>query len=279
MKNAPASGLLGDTSARDYSSKLRRFSEFAAPELRQCIGQLDLRPGMRVLDAGCGTGAALRWLWDRVQPGGEVVGIDLATAHVAAARAAAPAGVTVLQADLLRAPLAAKSFDLVWCVNTINHVRDRLWGVQTLATLLRPSGRIALGQSCLVPDMVFAWDARLERVVTEAVRQYYRDRYQLNERDLTSVRALVGVLRAAKLQNVRARTVMMERLSPLSEQDEAYLNETVFRDTWGARLRPYMVAADYEELTDLCDPQSPRFALKRPDFHFLQSFTLVVGEV
>jgi hypothetical protein len=29
----------------------------------------------------------------------------------------------------------------------------------------------------------------------------------------------------------------------------------------------------------LCDPQHPQFALRRPDFHFLQSFTLVTGEV
>jgi hypothetical protein len=45
----------------------------------------------------------------------------------------------------------------------------------------------------------------------------------------------------------------------------------------GERLRPYLPATDYQELTELCDPQHPRLALVRPDFHFLQTFTLAIG--
>jgi hypothetical protein len=29
----------------------------------------------------------------------------------------------------------------------------------------------------------------------------------------------------------------------------------------------------------VCDPQHSSYALRRPDFHFLQSFTLVMGEI
>jgi hypothetical protein len=169
--------------------------------------------------------------------------------------------------------------DFIWCVNTINHLRDPIQGVIKLSTSLRPRGRIALGQSSLLPDMYFAWDSRLERVANEAVRQYYRDRYSLDERDLTSVRAIVGVLRAANLRNVAARTVLIERMSPLDAVTERYLLHTIFRDTWGERLRPYLSHEDYAELERVCDSQHPQFALRRSDFHFLQSFTLVTGEV
>lgn len=275
-----ASGLLGDTAARDYSRKLKLFNAFAAPELRQAIASLSLRPGMRVLDAGCGTGEALAWLAAEVAPEGTVVGIDLAAPHVAAARAITPEDrALVLQANLIDAPLAPASFDLAWSVNVINHLRSPLAGVEALIALLRPGGRIALGQSSLLPDMYFAWDSRLERLVNEAVRQYYRDRYQLDERDLTAVRAIAGLLRNAGLRNVQARTYMIERISPVRPEDEDYLVEAIFRGTWGPRLQPYLLEADYEELVRLCDPQHPGFALRRADFHFLQSFTLVVGEL
>lgn len=127
--------------------------------------------------------------------------------------------------------------------------------------------------------MFFAWDSRLERVTNEAVRSYYRDRYSLDERDLTSVRAIVGVLRRANLQNVTARTVLIERVSPVDAATKCYLLETVFRDTWGERLRPYLSDGDYAQLSRVCDPLHSQFALRRPDFHFLQSFTLVTGEI
>jgi SAM-dependent methyltransferase len=276
---ASSSGLLGDTPLRDYSCKLSQFNSFAKPELRALIASVGLRPGMRILDAGCGTGEALPWLLDEVKPSGSVVGIDLAAAHVDAARVYASANIEVLQGNLLTAQLAPASLDFVWCANTINHFRDPIQGVIKLTTLLRSRGRIALGQSSLLPDMVFAWDSRLERVTNEAVRQYYRDRYSLDERDLSSVRAIVGVLRAANLRHVAARTVLIERVSPVDAATERYLLDTIFRDTWGERLRAYLADDDYAELVRVCDPQHPHFALRRPDFHFLQSFTLVMGEV
>ncbi len=272
-------GLLGDTAARDYARKLELFNAFAAPEIRLAIASLTLEPGMRVLDAGCGTGEALGWLSAAVQPGGTVVGIDLSTAHVTAALANAPEGALVIQGDLQNVPLATASFDAIWSSNTFNHLRDRLAGVKAVSSLLRPGGRIALAQSALLPDMVFAWDSRLERLTDEAVRRYYRDRYGLEERDLADVRAIVGLLRSAGLCRVTARTVVIERVMPLRPQDEDYLLEAIFQKTWGTRLKPYLAEDDYEELSRLCDPQHPEFALRRPDFHFLQTFTLVVGEV
>ncbi len=274
------SGLLGDTVARDYAAKLQRFNAFAAPELRRAIASLGLRPGMRVIDVGCGTGEALAWFATDVGAEGVVVGMDLSAAHVAAAQTPAHAcGALAIQADLLHAPMARESFDLAWSVNVVNHLHDPLAGIAAMTALLRPGGRVALGQSSFLPDMYFAWDARLERLVNEAVRQYYRDRYGLDERDLAAVRATVGLLRRAGLKNVRAHTFMIERLSPLRQDDERYLVETLFRDTWGERLRPYLPDDDYDALMRLCDPAHADFALRRLDFHFLQSFTLAVGEI
>lgn len=273
-------GLLGDTATRDYADKLRLFNAFAAPELRQAVASLALTPGMRVLDAGCGTGEALGWLADEVGPTGTVIGMDLATPHVRAAHsAAAESRSLLLQGNILAPPMAPASVDLVWSVNVINHLRSPVDGLRTLMALVRNGGRVALGQSSLLPDMYFAWDSRLERLVNEAVRQYYRDRYQLDERDLTSIRAIAGLLRQAGLRDVHVRTFMIERIAPLRREDESYLLSAIFRGTWGARLQPYLSSDDYEEVMRLSDPSHADYALRRDDFHFLQSFTLAVGVV
>jgi SAM-dependent methyltransferase len=271
-------GRLGDTPQRDYSQKLRLFNALAEPELRTAIDSLRLEPGMRVLDAGCGTGETLGWLAAAVAPDGLAVGLDLSASHLGAARAARPHEALLLQADVLKAPLVGASFDLVWSVNTVHHLENPLAGARILAALLRCGGRLALGQSSLLPEMYFAWDARLERVTTEAVRAYYRDRYRISEYELTAVRGLVGLLHDSGLSKIRLRTFTIERCAPLDPPAQAWLLEAIFRGTWGERLRPYLAPADHEELTQLCDPQDLRFALRRPDFHFLQTFTLAVGE-
>lgn len=270
-------GLLGDTATRDYSRKLQLFNSFAEPELRQAIGGLGPMRGARVLDCGCGTGDAVRWLTEAAGPDGRVIGMDLATAHVSAACRSASG--RIVQADLCRPPFAARNFDLIWAVNTLNHLPDPPAGLRALAAVTRSGGRIAVGQSSLLPDMFFAWDSRLERLTTEAVRAYYRDRYGVTEDELSGIRSLVGLLRGAELLDVQARTLIIERVSPLPAATQAYLIESVFRGTWGDRLRPYLPSADYESLTQLCDPDHPRFALHRTDFHFLQTFTLVTGTV
>lgn len=272
-------GLLGDTPERDYSRKLQLFNAFAEPELRLAAAGLALAPGMRVLDAGCGTGEALKWLHDAVRPTGSVVGMDLSAAHVRVARAAALDSVQVLQEDLTRPTLAPGSFDLIWSVNTINHVRDPPAGLNILAGLLRPGGRIAIGQSSLLPDLHFAWDSRLERLTNEAVHRYYEARYGLTESELRKVRNLLGWMQQAGLTHITARTSIIERTAPLRPADEAYLLEAIYRGTWGERLRPYLASEDYAELCRLCDPTHPSFALHRSDFHFIQTFTLITGDV
>lgn len=271
--------MLGDTARRDYSHKLQRFNAFAEAELRQAVADLTLTAGMRILDAGCGTGEALAWLHEAVGATGFVTGVELAAAHVTVSRRSARPGIGLVQGDLTKTCFLPASFDPVWSVNTINHVRDPVSAIQALAALLRPGGRVAVGQSSLLPDMFFAWDSELERAVNDAVRRYYLDRYELVPEDLKGVRALVGWARAAGLRRTRVRTYLIERTAPLSAPCEKYLVDTIFRGTWGARLSPYLSPKQYESLRRLCDPGHAEFALRRPDFHFLQTFTLVTAEV
>jgi ubiquinone/menaquinone biosynthesis C-methylase UbiE len=271
-------GLLGDTAARDYARKLRLFNAFAAPELSQAAASLELRDGMSLLDVGCGTGETLLRLRDAAGPGAEIIGIDLSAAHVQAARETVGDSITVLQADVMTVPLPPASLDLIWSANTLNHVRDPVAVLRQLTHLLRARGRIAIGQSALLPELYFAWDSRLERLACEAVRRYYEDRYDLGEHGLDSARNLLGWMQRAALRNLAVRTLVIERTAPLRQADREYLLEVIFKGTWGERLRPYLAPADFEALQRLCGPDNAEFALRRPDFHFIQTFTLVVGE-
>lgn len=276
----PSSGLLGDTPTRAYGNKLELFNRFAEPEIRTLIGTLAPRRGARVLDAGCGVGLVSAWFSEHVGPSGLVVGCDLSGPHLQLARdqpVLTGHQLGFVQCDIATPPFRDGSFDLIWCANTINHLTDPVAGIRRLAATLRPAGRLALVQSGFLPDMFFAWDERLERAVTSAVRRYYRDKYGFDERDVTAMRGLVGLAQRAGLAQVTAQTVVIERTSPLSTADRDYLLHAVFNGYWGDRLRPYLDEADWLTVQHLCDPESPDFCLDRPDVHHVQTLTMIVG--
>lgn len=59
---------------------------FIRPVRARAVELMQIRPGARVLDAGCGTGASFRHLVEAAGPGGEVVGIDISAGAAAHAR-------------------------------------------------------------------------------------------------------------------------------------------------------------------------------------------------
>jgi ubiquinone/menaquinone biosynthesis C-methylase UbiE len=94
---------------------------------REAIAALELRPGARVLDVGCGVGDDVRARADLVAPGGLAVGIDASAAFVAEAiRLARGTGVPAdfVLGDAHRLPWADATFDAVRTERTLQHVDD-----------------------------------------------------------------------------------------------------------------------------------------------------------
>lgn len=106
------------------------------------------RPGERVLDACCGTGASALPTARLVGPTGHVHGVDLAEKQIAAAARRARAGnlswARFTVADATTLPPAAPDSDLVQCVLGIFFFPDLLTGTEHLIDQARPFGRATL---------------------------------------------------------------------------------------------------------------------------------------
>jgi len=266
---------LGDAPDRSYANKLERFSRFIAPELKIAFDELGLAPGAKVLDVGCGVGFATRMLSGLLGRDAQVVGLDLSLPHLQAARGIEAIG--LVQADAARLCFRDASFDLIWSCNTINHVAEPVAALTAMRAALRPEGRVVLAQSGFLPEMYFAWDAPLDDAVRRACHQYYRQRYGLTLDDTAGVRGLVGLIRRAGLRLGRVRTLIIERVQPLSDDDRAYFSETMFEGSWGERLRPFLVPEVWQRLRRNIQRDSPDYCLDRDDFHHIQTLTLCVG--
>jgi cyclopropane fatty-acyl-phospholipid synthase-like methyltransferase len=72
------SGLLDEQQARENAARLelRAGAESEIAVREEYVRLLAVSPGERVLDVGCGTGAATRTLAQRVGPSGRVTGVD-----------------------------------------------------------------------------------------------------------------------------------------------------------------------------------------------------------
>lgn len=114
--------------------------------LRRQARWAGVRPGMRLGDFGCGPGITSFHLNRLVQPGGAVVGIEIAPARVAYAREhyAAP-GIEVVQGDIREDLSPFGRFDFIWVRFVLEHYRTAAAGiVRNVATALRPGGILCL---------------------------------------------------------------------------------------------------------------------------------------
>jgi SAM-dependent methyltransferase len=263
---------LQDAPDRSYVEKLERFARFAEPELRGVFSELALPEGAVVLDLGCGPGLTTGWL-GAATPRAFAVGLDLSLRHLHHASGRAP----VVQGDLERPCFRAGVFDLIWCCNTINHVADPIGALLRLRPTLRPGGRLVIAQSGLLPEMFFAWDAPLDEAVRRACHEYYRARYRLAVEDTAGMRGLVRLLRGAGLEVGRVRTLTIERLQPLTAVDREYFATTIFADTWGERLKPFMSDEHWQVLRRNIDHEAADYCLDRDDFHHIQTLTVAEG--
>jgi O-methyltransferase/aklanonic acid methyltransferase len=139
--------------AVDYD---RSGVEFFTPMGRRLVERAAPRPGQRVLDVGCGRGAALFPAAEAVGPTGRVLGIDVAEGMVAEVAAeAARLGLTTVEARVMDGEypdLPARSFDRVTGSYSVIFLPDAPAALCRYAELLADGGMIAFTSPVFSPD-------------------------------------------------------------------------------------------------------------------------------
>ncbi len=139
----PTEGLT-ESYARWRSSRLGRITDALEQQLLfELLGSV---AGKRLLDVGCGDGALASTL---TRLGASVTGLDADPAIIAAARRRAAIEATRIQliaGQAERLPFDAATFDCVLAVTVLCFVRDAEKAVMEMARVLRPGGRLVIGE-------------------------------------------------------------------------------------------------------------------------------------
>jgi ubiquinone/menaquinone biosynthesis C-methylase UbiE len=105
----------------------------------------DVRGCKRILDAGCGNGRYSRFLLKQADPDAFITAFDYSQGMLKRARERLRGRrISHLAADLTRLPYADDSFDAVICGWVLEHLPDPRTGLQELARVLRPGGKVLL---------------------------------------------------------------------------------------------------------------------------------------
>jgi SAM-dependent methyltransferase len=109
------------------------------------VDRAKFKPGERVIDVGCGSGATTIAFAQEVGPSGHALGIDLSAPMLARARASAPKGLPVdfVMADATVYPFDPASFDLLASRFGVMFFAEPVLSFANMRRALRPSGRLA----------------------------------------------------------------------------------------------------------------------------------------
>jgi ubiquinone/menaquinone biosynthesis C-methylase UbiE len=251
---------------------------FWEPLDRQMIDWLKVRPGDRVLDAGCGVGHHAAIFAEKVTKGA-VDALDISPKALEAARArlrATPHAerVTFHEGDVLKPPFEKATFDLAWTSHVLHILKDPVAGAKALKGVLRKGGRLAVREdgahTWMLPLDTGVGRPGLESRTTAAFMEWFVD-----DR-LARGRVPFGwteVLRKAGLTEVRPKSFLFEADPPFTAEQTEYLRKYL-----RGRLRETLTAEDKQTLEQITDPKSEHDFAKRPDLRVVSVSTVYVGQ-
>jgi SAM-dependent methyltransferase len=139
--------------------------------IRAELDRLPIRAGARVLDAGCGSGRTL----EELAPYGDVCGIELDPSAAGMARARGRGEVRIGRLEEL--PWEDGWFDLITCLDVIEHTPDDRVTLRELRRVCRPGGFLLV----TVPAYQGLWS--MHDVANHHYRRYSRPRLRAAARD------------------------------------------------------------------------------------------------
>jgi ubiquinone/menaquinone biosynthesis C-methylase UbiE len=108
---------------------------------------LDLKPGQKILDAGCGTGNFERFISERDIPDVQIKAIDFSSAMMARAKQKCKDldFVKFTAADLNeRLNYPDNSFDRILCCNVLYSLKDPVSSIAEFLRVLKPEGKLVI---------------------------------------------------------------------------------------------------------------------------------------
>jgi SAM-dependent methyltransferase len=145
--------------------------------LRRARDELNLEPGLQLVDLGCGLGGPGRWL--ARETGARVLGLDISQAAVDIAARSAEGYLKPGQYEYRRGSFSATGLpdeyaDAVICIEALAMAEDRVVALTEIRRVLRADGRamITAGERHGPGEPSFRWEPLIEQAGLTVISRY-----------------------------------------------------------------------------------------------------------
>jgi ubiquinone/menaquinone biosynthesis C-methylase UbiE len=262
-----------------YAQRLAVSNPLSEAVIPSAIQALQLPPGSRGLDAGCGIGLQALLLAEAVGPAGQVTGLDLSPQFLVHAREIAEkAGlserISFQQGDVNRLPFDDDTFDWVWSANCVGyHPAEPLPLLRELARVAKPGGSVAIlawSSQQLLPGHPLL-EARLN-ATSSGIAPFTK-----GKRPESHFSRALGWFREAGLEEPTAQTFVGDAHAPLSDDMRSALM-SLLEMRWPG-VQSEVTPEDWAQYQRLCEPESPDFILDLPDYYAFFTYSMFRGKV
>ncbi len=249
------------------------------PVMRRVVRALNLPPGSRGLDVGCGIGLHAMLLAEAVGAAGHVTGVDLSPEFLAYAKSIAEKAeiseqVSFQEGDMNNLPFDDATFDWVWSANSAGYAPgEPLPLLKELARVVKPGGSViilAWSSQQLLPGYPML-EAHLN-ATSSGIAPFAR-----GMRPELHFSRMAGWFCRAGMEGVTARIFAGGVSAPLSEEIRSAL--TALIEMRWVDVEAELSEEDWAEYQRLCLAESPEFILNLPDYHAFYTYSMFRGRV
>lgn len=158
----------------NYAASELAYNKFLEKPIKEAISVLDIKPGQRILDFGCGPGLITEWLSQAVEENGQVIGLDISKNHIdfAKDRLKNNPNIKLAHCDILKKnKIENEKFDLIWISNvffphTTGSNNSKI--IKILKAHLNPNGKVAIFYSNWMRMLLLPGYSKLEHWISIA---------------------------------------------------------------------------------------------------------------
>jgi len=249
---------------------------------QEIVRRLDIQPGDRVLDLGCGPGLWTQLLADAVGPSGRIIGLDFdeyLLAHAGKITGESHPGhdISFRQMDFSEIDTLGETFDVVFFSNCFCYLPDPSSTVEAMKRVSRPGSRVIGRNWDGEPFMLYPMDVKLLSLVQHHLVQATAGQTGNAYFDHYFGRKMPGLFRRQGFRHVTCETHVIERSGTADADLAAYIRTN--GEWMGDKVEGRV---DRESLTQWYahfDPGDPRCVYRSEEFYFCMMEMAVTGYV